>query len=98
MQEKDDKIRTPNLWLTGYIVHDTQCKCSFEHNGTMLLFSLPRNEAVMKAMADFNNGALIPAIEYAEVCKRLRHEMYLAKSERENVSGKGARNGYRKDF
>lgn len=41
----------------------------------------------MKAMSDYNNGALIPAVEYAEIAKRLRHEMYLAKNEKENETG-----------
>jgi hypothetical protein len=98
MGEKED-ITTPNLWLTGHIIYVTQCKSSFEHNGAMLLFSLPKTEAVMKAMADFNNGGLVPAIEYAEIIKRLRHEMYVAKTERESASGTGEKDGfYRKAF
>jgi hypothetical protein len=93
---ENDVILTPNLWLAVYIVLITQCKSSFEHNGTMLLFSLPKTEAVTKAVADFNNGGLVSAIEYAEIAKRLRHEMFLAKNERE--SGTGDRHGYRRAF
>ena len=95
MGENEATILTPNLWLTGYTIQVTKCTSNFEHNGTMLLFSLPKTEAVVKAMADFNNGGLVPAIEYAEIIKRLRHEMYLAKNGNEN--GTGPRNG-RKDF
>jgi hypothetical protein len=94
MKEKDEIILTPNLWLAGYITHATKCECRFQHNGSMLLFALPKTEAVTMAMADFNNGALIPAIEYAEIAKRLRHEMYLKKNER----GKGRDDGYERNF
>lgn len=98
MGESEEVILTPNLWIAGYIIHITKCKCNFEHNGTMLLFSLPKTKAVVKAMADFNNGGLVPAIEYAEIAKRLRHEMYLAKTERESASGRGERHEYRRAF
>ncbi len=87
MIEKDEAILTPNLWLAGYITYATKCECRFQHNGSMLLFSLKKNESTMKAMSDYNNGALIPAVEYAEIAKRLRHEMYLAKNEKENETG-----------
>jgi hypothetical protein len=93
---ENEVILTPNLWKTGYTIQITKCKCNFEYNGTMLLFSLPKTEAVTKAMADFDNGGLVPAVEYAEICKRLRHEMYVAKTEKESASGTGERHGYRR--
>jgi hypothetical protein len=98
VETSEGVILTPNLWITGYIIQTTKCKCSFEHNGTMLLFSLPKTKAVMKAMTDFNNGGLVPAIEYAEIAKRLRHEMYLVKNGRESESGKGEQNANRHGF
>jgi hypothetical protein len=98
MDDHEEVILTPNLWIVGYTIQTTKCKSGFEDNGAMLLFSLPKTDAVLKAMAGFNNGGLVRAIEYAEIIKRLRHEMYLAKNERESVSGKGMRNGYQPAF
>ena len=77
----DELILTSNLWQAGFITYIIKCEIQFQYNGSMFLFSLPKTEAVLKAMRDFNNGALIPAVEYAEVIKRLRHELYLVKNE-----------------
>jgi hypothetical protein len=96
MDDHEEVILTPNLWIVGYTIQTTKCKSGFEDNGSMLLFSLPKTDAVLKAMADFNNGGLVRAIEYAEIVKRLRHEMYLTRNERESENGKGVRNGSRK--
>ncbi len=44
------------------------------------LFTFPRNEALYKALDDYNSGASLPALEYAERIKRLRAEMLMRKA------------------
>ncbi len=46
------------------------------------LFTFPRNEALYKALDDFNSGAALPALEYAERIKRLRAEMLMRRGQK----------------
>jgi outer membrane lipopolysaccharide assembly protein LptE/RlpB len=80
---KNKTILTPNLWLTAFTIETTGCSFGFEQNGNMTMFALPRTEKVLKSINDFNTGAMVTANRYAEICKRLRHELFLAKIENE---------------
>ena len=90
MEEKT--LTTPNKWAAAHAIQKTGCRCKYEDQGSMMMFALPDTEDVRQALRDFNMGGLVPAIEYAEIAKRLTHELHQAKEE------KGMRYGQTRNY
>ncbi len=73
--EKVTELSDVYLSAAVSIILNTQPTLKVHNHRT--LFCFPASDDLYKAMNDFNNGAALNALEYAQMIKRLRAEMLM---------------------
>ena len=71
-----------DLYLSAAISLLLNLPPGFRVENGKTLFTFPRDEALYKALDDYNSGASLPALDYAERIKRLRAEMLMRRGQR----------------
>jgi len=70
---------------------------TLELNNGRVIFTFPATDQLYKLTMDFNSNVNVPVADFVTIVKTLRGKMLTAK-ESIKGNGKGAKNGYRKDF
>ena len=68
---------SPDLYLSAALVLILNSQPEFKLVNGKILFGFPITDALYRAMAEFNSGAPLNALEYAQTLKRLKAEMMM---------------------
>ena len=95
-REEQRLFTTLDIYLAGFLSLQKIAPTLEVKNGRVV-FTFEANDQLYRLMNLFNGNANVPVADYVTVIKTLRGKMLTVK---EGIAGngKGARNGYRKDF
>ncbi len=71
---------TPDLYLTAGLILLLDSQPEFKVVNGKVLFGFPISDSLYQAMTEFNSGAPINALEYAQTLKRLKAEMFMRRT------------------
>jgi hypothetical protein len=87
---------TLDIYLTGFLtLHGISPK--LEIKNARVVFTFEANDQLYRLMNLFNSNINVPVADFVTIVKTLRGKMLTVK-EGIDANGKGARNGYPKDF
>ena len=82
----DTTFFSPDLYLSAALVIILQRLPQFKTVNRKVLFGFPINDELYKAMAQYNSGHPLNALEYAQAIKRLKSEMIMRRQNSIGVS------------
>jgi hypothetical protein len=81
MKQIETKIFfSPDLYLSAALIIILNSQPEFKLVNGKVLFGFPITDSLYRAMAEYNCGATLNALEYAQAIKRLRAEMLMRRS------------------
>lgn len=78
VQEKE--FETKDLWLASALTILLKTPPEYKTKDGQTIFVFPKNDALYRAMTDYNSGCSLSAYEYAQVVKKLRAEMLMRRT------------------
>ncbi len=80
----DKLFWTVDLYLSSALVLLLNIQPEYRYANGKILFGFPVDDALYRAMAQYNTGACLNVFEYAQTLRRLRSEMLMRKGMGQN--------------
>lgn len=71
----EQSFKTGDIWLAAVVTVLLRIYPEFEVKNGRTFFIYPQDDAVYRAIADFNSGVAINIFEYTQTVKKLKSEM-----------------------
>ena len=78
-ESKQNRIYTPNLSKSGYVIWRTGKHPEIEKRRTQFLFSFPKAPEIEEAFNEFDTDASAPVLTFSSIVRALKERLYLAK-------------------